>query len=250
MALFCFRLRNSYLKGTKMKAKSYWILSLALIMVWLVLANCSCGQKNERCLKNNSFAEAEPQYYSRENATPNSYILYRGKTRTRKWFDEMYEKFSSKYVFIDGKYIHKTSLVKGERETNKFWSIGSVVRFPYHSHVEKVLKNGEVIISNDDCYGVKKVFHVHGLEHSYVVGEVFPTDGILFKCTGVFPYKYTTPGWVPGHHGYVGNLYAISVVVYKPKPLTKAQFADAIKSGLELTEYTEIRGKTIKKQMD
>ena len=175
-------------------------MSLALIMFWLVLTNCSCRHNKEQCLNNNSFAEAKSQYYSRENADPNLYILYRGKTRTRKWFDEMYEKFSSKYVFIDGKYIHKTSLVKGEIETNKFWAIGSVIRFPYQSHVEKVLENGEVIISNDDGYGEKKVFHVHGLEHSYVVGERFPTDGILFKCTGVFPYRYTTPRWTPRHH--------------------------------------------------
>jgi len=195
--------------------------------------------------------EAGLQYNSsKDDADPNRYIVYRGKTRTKKWFEKMYEKCSDKYVFIDGQYINKTSLVKGEIETNKFWAIGSVVGFPYQSHVEKVLENGEVIISNDDGYGEKKVFHVHGLEHSYVVGERFPTDGTLFKCIGVFPYRYTTPRWTPGHHEYVENLYAISVIVYKPKPLTKTQFADAIESGLELIEYTELRGKTTKKLID
>lgn len=233
-----------------MKAKSYWVLSLALIMVWLVLANCSCGQKKERRLKNNSFAETESQYYGRENADPNSYIVYRGKTRTKKWFDKMYEKFRDKYVYIDGKYVHKTSLIMGDMDSNKIWSIGSVVHFPYRSHVEEVLKKGEVIISNDDGYGVKKVLHVHGLEDNFVVAQHFWTQGVLFKCTGAFPYRYTTPGWEPGHHEYVGNLAAYSVVVYKPEPLTKEQFTDAINSGLELIEYGEINGKTIKKQMD
>jgi len=141
-------------------------------------------------------------------------IVYRGKKRTQKWFERMYERFYDKIAYFGGDYVEK-------RELSKYRTTGGL-------EVLSVLSYGEVLAINDDGF----VRHLYGLNQNFVDGASLP-GGTLLQ-TGV--YEYVS---VSGAHKTVP-----SCTVYVYEPLTREQFADAITSGFKLISY-EKRGEKI-----
>ncbi len=171
-------------------------------------------------------------------------IVYRGKKRTQKWFDRMYERFSDKIICIDGKYINKeikkkVIYLRGEVGYPK----GTVVAIPDRSwNVLQALGNGEALIiqkgvglrsSHFSYRESDALFHLSGYQGQLTDDESLSLEGYLIS-NGI--YEYTTA---------LGAKKTVqSFVFYQHQPLTREQFADAIKSGFKLISY-EKRGEKI-----
>jgi regulator of replication initiation timing len=160
-------------------------------------------------------------------------IVYNGKKRSRKWFDEMYERFHDKIAFIDNNYVDIGEeildlhgiWVNDPRSEKRRMGVA-----PYRSTVLSVLGDGEVLIN----YEYENILHIRGVEHNFVDGEPWPNGTPLIRA-GNFDYTASN-----GRHKTVW-----SFVVYKP--LTKEQIAEAIRSGFELVEYKKVGKETIKR---
>ena len=159
-------------------------------------------------------------------------IIYRGKRRTQKWLDGMYEKFYDKIIYWDGKYTDFGKHLAGFHNldfSHMVWPIGTPVQFPYDSTVLSVPGNGEVLISNGYKYGKNLILHIHGLEGNFVVGQDFPKNiQLRLIYTGIFEYT-------------AANQRHMTVPSLAPhQRLTKKQFAEAINNGVELVEYEKV----------
>lgn len=151
-------------------------------------------------------------------------IVYRGKKRNQKWFDEMYKRFHDKIFLYEDKYMYIDDLPPNDT----FNPAGS---FRYWE-VLSDLGNGEVLIR---CSGGDITYHIYGLERNFYDGEAFGRQDLLYICTGSF--KYTS---ARGRHKTVRSFCTY-------KPLTKKQFAEAISGGFELIVYKKVGEKIIKK---
>jgi hypothetical protein len=192
---------------------------------------------------------------------PNNGIVYHGKKRSTRWFNDMYEKFCDKFIYSQGKYIdigknvassyftdphlhYVPNYVPNELTPGKMvWPIGSLVQFrsrspmssdgstqQYRSTVLSVLGEGDVLVQS--YYVGDMIVRIHGLKGDFVDGQDFP-DNIGERLIYEGIYKYTS---AMGAHKTVPSL-----IPYEP--LTKEQFAEAINSGFELVVRTESGGK-------
>jgi len=148
-------------------------------------------------------------------------IVYCGKKQTQKWFDMMYKKFHDKIAYVDGKYVYIRDLPsKSVFNPKNKWVAWKVL---------SDLGNGEVLIC-DGRGSVERIYHISGLERSFVDREYFDQDK-WYICTGSF--KYTA------RFGEQKTVRSFSAY----KELTKEQFADAIKSGFKLIATKRVRVK-------
>lgn len=166
-------------------------------------------------------------------------IVYRDRKRTRLWFDRMYERFHDKIAYVEGEYFDITN---GLRESpdgvfrpknavqadKMIWPVGTLVRFPYSNNtVTSVLGKGEILVRNSPTYHRTIVVHLHGLEGKFTNAQEIPNiNNMRFLYSGTYSYTHVSgaPKTVP------------SLVLYQP--LTREQFAEAIKNGIELFYYT------------
>ena len=153
-------------------------------------------------------------------------IVYRGRKRSRGWFERIYEKLYDKIAYFDGEYIDIGKVIAnhgGWLSSSRSMPRGYITKAPWNSKVLSVLENAAVLIHKDGI-----VWHVHSLERGFVDDEWFPEDKI-FICVGT--YTYITP---------LGAQKTVSSFVIC-KHLTKEQFAEAINRGFKLIEYETIR---------
>lgn len=173
-------------------------------------------------------------------------IVYRGKKRTQKWFERMYERFSDKIICIDGKYIDeikkKVIYLQGEASYPK----GTIVAIPNRRwNVLQALGNGEALIMQKGM-GVSSsrfsyrepdaLFHLSGYQGQLTDNQSISLKGYLIS-TGT--YEYTTA---------LGAKKTVqSFVLYQHQQLTREQFADAITSGFKLVDYKKVGEKTVER---
>lgn len=184
-------------------------------------------------------------------------IVYRGKKRSQKWFDRMYERFHDKIAYVDGKYYDiGESLLKAKRISGgKTYPKGSIVTVSSGGEVLQVLGHGEALIFQEGVrvtssgfstrgfsspgFSYKEpdiLFHLTGYEGQLVDNQLFSFNGYLI-CVGTF--EYTT---ALGAKKMVQSFEA-----YRPEALTREQFAEAISSGFELIDYKKVGEKIIKR---
>lgn len=188
------------------------------------------------------------------------HIIYRGKERDADWFNRMYKMFSDKIALLNGEFVDlRTHPIKPIDES--YVEVGTIVSM-CRSHntgdealsivwnryyrVVSVIGDGEALINctvESTVVANRKsetgrgdfIFHVCGYDHPLIDGQDFPYNGNLI-CVGT--YKYTTA---------LGAQKTVqSFKVWEPKPLTKEQFAEALRSGFELVNYVEQQGKSVK----
>lgn len=180
-----------------------------------------------------------------------SNIVYRGKKRTQKWFERMYENFYDKIAYADGKYYYIQEEILDQKTIGeKALETGTFARTPNNCKVHKIFSDGEVLIirpaseSSSTVYRrasrygtwpasaktyVKTIpellFHVKGISDNVVDGQPFSTN----KLISISSYTYE-------------GRKIQSFIAYEP--ITRKQFADAIKSGFKLISYRK-RGEKI-----
>jgi hypothetical protein len=225
------------------------------------------GQLDEQIKENNRLRELcekagiDTTKKTDSNATPSERIVYRGKERDEDWFNRMYERFYDKIALSGDKFVDLRTF-KPKNISSDFVEMGTVVSTLSPSSasigmpkelgegqsygglalrtlyarkgqfkVISVIRDGEALI---DCTTGQFVFHICGYEHPLIDGQKFDDIGNLI-CVGT--YKYATAQ---------GNQKTVqSFKVWDPKPLTKEQFEEALKSGFELVNYVEKQGKTV-----
>jgi hypothetical protein len=163
-------------------------------------------------------------------------FMYRGKPRSKAWFDDAYRRFADQIVRVDGKYLDVGKALVGGTEVsvdlvgmNCMASARSV-----ECHVLQVIGKDEVIVSQGfadgrDSIVPNSVFHVQGVDTKNLV------DGGKFEAGLVLigPYHY---GAVTGGGAAIPS-YAVLT------PLTKEQFAEALAGGLQLVFYRRVEEK-------
>lgn len=150
--------------------------------------------------------------------TQSGEVTYRGKKRSKKWFDEMYDRYFDKIACVNDKFIGRDVLGK------------KYARFGSSAKILQVLKPDELLVSDDGS-----IYHVHGVFGDFLDDTPFPFRGHVILRTGT--YRYVSAG------GTVKTI--VSCKVYQYKPLTKKQFADALNGGYILT-YPDRRGTRIR----
>jgi hypothetical protein len=193
-------------------------------------------------------------------STPSGRIIYQGKERDEEWFDRMYERFSDKIALAGDKFVDLRT--KPKHISNDFVEVGTIVDtgnvFPgvrgpeagssYFYRVISVIGVGEalinchtesfIIIGGKSSKGSSDfIFHLCGYDQPLIDGQTLnikDTENLI--CVGT--YKYTTA---------LGAQKTVqSFKVWQPEPLTREQFAEALRSGFELVNYVERQGKTVK----
>lgn len=145
-------------------------------------------------------------------------IIYRGEKRSKEWFDEMYKKYFDTIALVGGNYIDR-----GVFE-NKY------ARFGQKAKILQVINENELLVTDGDS-----TYHVHGVVGDYYDDAPFPFRGYIILRTGT--YRYTST---------LGAAKTVqSCKVYQYKPLTKEQFADALKSGY-LLKYLDRKGRRVR----
>jgi hypothetical protein len=181
-------------------------------------------------------------------------IVYRGKQRTPKWFDRMYERFHDKIAYADGRYYDIQEGGLNQKMINEEpFPIGTFAKTPEDCKVHRTLTNREAVIirpASENSTTVYRpasrygqwpasaktyvnttpelLFHVKGIADNLVDGEPFSTNKLIY--IGSYTYE---------------DREIQSFIVCEP--LTKEQFAEAIKSGFVLINYTKIDKKNINK---
>ncbi|MGA2092372.1 MAG: hypothetical protein ABSH16_03050 [Sedimentisphaerales bacterium] len=176
------------------------------------------------------------------NTTPNGRIIYRGKERDEDWFNRMYKRFSDKIALVGDKFVDLGTEPK--EIGNDFVEVGTIIDARYGDNtVISVIGDREALINYQggrlsQISSITKVtYHICGYDYPLIDGQRLD---ILFKknliCVGT--YEYTTA------QGAKKTIQSFKV--WEPKPLTKEQFAEALRSGFELVNYVEKQGKTVK----
>lgn len=192
------------------------------------------------------------------SVSPDRPIVYQGHKRTKPWFEGMYKQFSDKIALLNGKFVNLrfVDIGKPEDMLKSPLQVGEIIQIPSKCKVFSVVREGEVLLAKE--YLVKKgssggsvrivpaekgyneitksinrpssgsvsnfIFHVTGYDGpSLSDDQIFPYTGKLV-CDGT--YKYT------GDQGTQKTVQSFKV--WKPEPLTREQFAEAINSGFEL----------------
>lgn len=194
-----------------------------------------------------TLAPGEPNFNSGE-------IVYRGKQRTQKWFDRMYERFYDKIAYADGKYYDIQEGMLNQKMINEEpLPTGTFAETPDNCKVYKTLTNREVVIirpASENSTTVYQPALPYGQRAASSKTYVHTTPELLFHVKGI------ADNVTEGNPFSTNKLISIGVYAYEDRkiqsfivcePLTKEQFAEAIKSGFVLINYTKI-GKNINKQ--
>jgi hypothetical protein len=161
-------------------------------------------------------------------------IIYRGQERTKEWFEKMYERFSDKIALAGDKFVDLRTFKPNEVSAN-FVEVGTILYTDGQNMVISVIGNGEAMIEYLWSYSSPGVlYHLCGYDRPLIDGQRLNIKNKLI-CVGT--YKYTTV--------LKAQKTVQSFKIWQPKPLTRAQFAEAISSGFELVNYVERGGKTI-----
>lgn len=148
-------------------------------------------------------------------------IVYRGKERTKEWFNRIYKRFACKYLLYDDECILKTIA----------WRCGAGYR------ILSVISNSEVIIIGRNFYRHDNIYHIYDTNRQFVDDEYFPSNWYLMK-TGI--YQYTAI--------FERAKTVESFRVINPESVTKEKFAEALANGLELYNERKV-GKKITKML-
>lgn len=188
------------------------------------------------------------------STTPYGHIIYRGKERDVEWFNKIYKRFSDKIAFVNDKFVD-LRLLKPKHISADFVEVGTIVNtgneigklgyVNYYYKVLSVIKDGQALIncSGESGYVVNGVghtgghyftFHLCGYDHPLIDGASLDLQNLI--CVGT--YEYTT--------AMGAKKIVQSFKVWQPEPLTKEQFAEALRRGFELANYVERQGKTVK----
>jgi len=188
-------------------------------------------------------------------------VIYREKKRSQRWFDRIYERFRYEIAYVDGEYIDKNLVQLEPISGNKPWPNGSIAKAPSGCKVLQVLGPGEALIWKEafksthsgSTSGIKGVwakiataalstreilFHLTAYEGQLVDEQYFSFEGPLI-CMGTFEYTNTV--------GAKKTIQSFAVCKSFYEPLTREQFAEAIKSGFELVYYKKVGGRIIRR---
>jgi len=123
-------------------------------------------QLKSLCLKNNinvpispAFTDSPKQVNTKDlNSQPTEPIIYRGQTRTKEWFEKMYQIYKDEIVYIDGKYQHK-----GDMKFNPIFptpaEVNTVIGY-FDYTVIQVIGPSEALMKSDYFhYGPSITFH-------------------------------------------------------------------------------------------
>lgn len=171
------------------------------------------------------------------NTTLIGRIIYRGKERDEDWFNRMYERFSDKIALAGDKFVDLRT--KPKCMSNDFVEVGSIIDAssgcgsylgPTTNEVISIIGDGEAVIHYQGNFSTDLEYHLCGYNHPLIDGQKL-LDIQKLICVGTYKHYMDT---------------VQSFKVWEPKPLTKEQFADAIRSGFELVNHVEKQGKTVK----
>ncbi len=186
-------------------------------------------------------------------------IFYLGKERDEKWFNRMYARFYDKIAMAYDKYIDiRTFTFKPSYSVAGGCLIGDIVETTekegdkwyyknYYYATLVVIRDREALINcrieagsrtqSDKEWNKGRsnfVFHLCGYDKPLIEGKSLDIPRYLI-CVGV--YEYTTT---------VGDKRKVtSFKPWEPKPLTREEFAEALRIGFELVDYIERQGKII-----
>jgi seryl-tRNA synthetase len=168
------------------------------------------------------------------NSKSTESIVYRGHERTKEWFERMYERFSDKIALAGDEFVYLRTF-KPNQLSADFVEVGTMVRLMDQGKVVSVIGDREALIMEP---GGRFMLHISDYNYPLIDGQSFyPGSPTYLICVGT--YKYTA----------VLNAQKTvqSFKVWQPEPLTREQFAEAISSGIELVEFVEKEGKTIRR---
>jgi hypothetical protein len=175
--------------------------------------------------------------------TDQGFITYEGQPRTKEWFEQMYVKYCNKFVLVEGKATIISDFESGEvgsyHASDGMWReqtpVGAVLRTPRGAKVLSVISDSEYLIirpgypAQTGRYGEllaggqsEQLFHVKGMATGLVDGATFPDTRLV--CVGTYRYGATS--------GAAKTVQ--SYIVYPPPPITRDQFADALKQGFKV----------------
>ena len=215
-------------------------------------------EENDRLRELCKKAEIVTTKESSSASKPIGRIIYRGKERDEDWFNRMYERFSDNVAYADGKFYNiKEGLINQKTISDESFEIGTFVRTPTDCNVYKLLSDGEVLIMRPESQSTTTIYrtpdgrygHEFGIKTAtYAQTKIYTTPELLFHVKGA------TDSVVEGEHFssskliYIGSYHyqdrkIQSFIIYEP--LTKEQFAEALRSGFELVNYVERKGKTV-----
>jgi hypothetical protein len=173
-------------------------------------------------------------------------IIYRDKERDEDWFNRMYERFSDKIALAGDKFVDLRTF-KPKDIGADFVEVGTIIDAGYGKNkVISVIGDGEALINyrggrfsqmrvgGTPVASTDVIYHLCGYDHPLIDGQTLDIRNLI--CVGT--YKYTTASGV--------QKTVQSFKVGEPKPITKEQFAEALRSGFELVNYVEKQGKTVK----
>ena len=181
-------------------------------------------------------------------------IVYRGKKRTQKWLERMYEKFYDKIAYADGKYYYIQEEILGQKTIGeKALETGTFARTPNNCKVHKILSDGEVLIIRPASESLSTVYRPasrYGTWPASAKTYVKTIPELLFHVKGI------SDNVVDGQPFSMNKLISISSYTYEGRkiqsfiayePMTRKQFAEAITSGFKLVDYKKVGEKTVER---
>jgi hypothetical protein len=184
-------------------------------------------------------------------------VIYLGKPRTQKWFNLMYERFHTKIICAGDKYvsIDKKNIIKGISNTPQ--PQGTVIDVDSDDYrVIQVLNSNEAIMAREVIRYIQT--KSYGTFSPYSSGQISGAGGVrrLPDELGDYFLLKNYEGELVDeqqykHHGcFISDgLYSYTNSLNEPTtiqsfiqclPVTKEQFTDALRNGLEL--YQEVGG--------
>jgi|GEM_PF-6326345 len=173
-------------------------------------------------------------------------IIYRGKERDEDWFNRMYERFSDKIALAGDKFVDPETF-KLKSISDDYVEVGTIIDAGYgENKVVSVIGDKEALIHYQyvpqmtlggmRVSSTNIIYHLCGYDHPLIDGQTLGIKNLI--CVGT--YKYTTAS------GVQKTVQSFKMCEWKLKPLTREQFAEALRSGFELVNYVEKQGKTVK----
>jgi regulator of replication initiation timing len=183
-------------------------------------------------------------------------IIYRDKERDEEWFDRMYERFSDSIAYADSKFYNiKEGKLNQKTIGEGSFKIGTFVRTPDDCNVYKLLGEGEVLIVRPESQSTTTVYRTPDQREfgvkttTYAQTKIYTTPELLFHVKGAAdnavegePFSSSKLIFI-GSYNYQDRKIQ-SFIIYEP--LTREQFAEALRGGFELVNYVERQGKTVK----
>jgi len=170
-------------------------------------------------------------------------VVYEGEPRTKEWFEQMYVRYCNKVILVDGETIIISDVNSGTigsyHAPDGMWRaqppVGALLSSPEGAEVLSVISNSEYLVIRHgypsqtyaNGFGFvaglsELLFHVKGMGAGLVDKAPFPETWLV--CVGTYHY-----GAASGAAKTVQ-----SYIVYPPPPITREQFAAALKQGFKV----------------